>query len=65
MARKWAQGQLIKPVTNSLQGPVTTYYLTPEELAYYRSLKRPIKERDIKTTAPRTLKQKRGSPNGY
>lgn len=43
-----------KPITaKSEQGEISTYYLTPEELAYYRNLKPPIRDKLIATTAPR------------
>lgn len=49
-----------KPTTGkSEQGEIKTYYLTPEELVYYRNLKPPIKDKLICTTAPRNVKTQR------
>lgn len=51
-----------KPVRNSTVSEVKTYVLTPEELEYYRNLKPPIPERQVRTTAPRSERylKKRG-----
>lgn len=43
-----------KPTTaKSEQGEIKTYYLSEEELEYYRSLKPPIREKLVCTLAPR------------
>lgn len=48
------KGLTNKPITaKSEQGEIKTYYLTPEELEYYRNLKPPIRDKLIQTTAPR------------
>lgn len=43
-----------------LQSPIKTYFLTDEELAYYRSLPPPVRENDIRTTANKSVKKRRG-----
>lgn len=48
-----------KPVPNSQIGQVKTYYLSEEELAYYRNLKRPIPDKMVRTTAPKSQREMR------
>lgn len=42
-----------KPITTkSEQGEIKSYFASEEELAYYRSLKPPVPERQLRTLAP-------------
>lgn len=50
-----------KPIMGkSEQGEIKHYFLTPEELEYYRNLKPPIKEKNLTTTAHRNVKPRNG-----
>lgn len=48
-----------KPIPKREENKIRYYTLTPEELEYYRSLKPPIPDRNITTTAPRHKKTQR------